>query len=140
MIFRGVILKFTRKESKMNTSFLFKAIVTAILFLVSVAIFIATIFIFSYLDEFFGFYISIIICISFLTLGIFKLVSIFTRSIKGFNNCENCRNERFIHHQHPMKAKGVIMSSTPCPKCNRGGQKYKLEETNFRVIENDRIG
>ena len=27
----------------------------------------------------------------------------------------------WVHHQHPMKPPGVIMSSTPCPICNPQG-------------------
>lgn len=33
--------------------------------------------------------------------------------------CKECNGEGWIHHQHPLKPPGVIMSSTPCQKCNK---------------------
>lgn len=32
-------------------------------------------------------------------------------------SCATCWGEGVIHHQHPAKPPGVIVSSTPCPDC-----------------------
>jgi len=48
------------------------------------------------------------------------------------NKCETCKGEYWIHHQHPTKPVGVIMSSTPCPNCNPQGHiPNKLCKTNW---------
>jgi hypothetical protein len=31
---------------------------------------------------------------------------------------DRCCDRGWIHHQHPLKPKGVIMNSTPCEHCN----------------------